>query len=119
MKDMALNFEIGIVSVNITYPSDAIGIPYEPILWSRPIPLAWYLLHLGKTSMNALGMKRFVDNGSCEIRFKKISPPTLQFAHVPWTKQSPTKEDSCQIKIVTRIVKYQIATLSLLRKKWK
>ncbi|CAL8070989.1 unnamed protein product [Orchesella dallaii] len=43
VKKMALNFEIGIVSVNITYPNDDLGIPYEPILWSRPIPLAWYL----------------------------------------------------------------------------
>ncbi|CAL8149111.1 unnamed protein product [Orchesella dallaii] len=31
MREMALNFEIGIVSVNITYPSDVLRIPcYEP-----------------------------------------------------------------------------------------
>lgn len=44
IKDWMLEYQIGIISINITYPSDNIGIPYEPVIWSRPIPLAWYLM---------------------------------------------------------------------------
>ncbi|CAG7823396.1 unnamed protein product [Allacma fusca] len=39
----AVDLEIGIITVNITNPSDALGVPYAPVLWSRPIPLAWYM----------------------------------------------------------------------------
>ncbi|XP_021954689.1 protein mesh isoform X2 [Folsomia candida] len=39
----AINLEIGLVTVNFSNPSAAMGILYAPVLWSRPIPLAWYL----------------------------------------------------------------------------
>lgn len=39
----AKDIHIGLVSVNLTNPSEPFGTPFQPVLWSRPIPLAWYM----------------------------------------------------------------------------
>ncbi|XP_041968877.1 protein mesh isoform X3 [Aricia agestis] len=84
---MHVDMQFGFLQINLTTPVVHNGVPISPVLWSRPIPLAWYFapqwerLHGQRwpNSMcnNWLRTDRFLKNFAAQV---PVCPCTLEHA---------------------------------------
>ncbi|XP_015127010.1 protein mesh [Diachasma alloeum] len=81
------DIHFGFISINLTKPTDYSGLDITPVLWSKPIPLAWYFGPQWEREHGAKWPQKLCDNWIMNDRYLKnfaaevsLCPCTLSHA---------------------------------------
>ncbi|KPU80188.1 uncharacterized protein Dana_GF16595, isoform C [Drosophila ananassae] len=98
-KNVNRDMQFGFLQINLTQPDQYSGLAISPILWSRPVPLAWYMAPQWKEQHGIQWPRALCDNWLRSDRFLRnfaadlpLCPCTLDQAVLDKGRYRPDRE---------------------------